>query len=88
MMDRIYQGRSVALKKMRKIPSQVEYRYLLREYQTQIRFKHSCILEILGHSEAGEVSELEMNQLKGFPVLVMELGGPSLENLIIKKGVK
>ncbi|KNB42131.1 tyrosine protein kinase [Blastocystis sp. subtype 4] len=74
----IYQGRSVALKKMRKIPSQVEYRYLLREFQTQIRFKHSCILEILGHSEAGE----------GFPVLVMELGGPSLENLIIKKGVK
>ena len=61
MMDRIYQGRSVALKKMRKIPSQVEYRYLLREFQTQIRFKHSCILEILGHSEAGEVSELEMN---------------------------
>ena len=40
---------------MRKIPSQAEYRYLLREFQTQMRFKHSCILEILGHSEATEV---------------------------------
>ncbi|KAK8818968.1 hypothetical protein WA538_001548 [Blastocystis sp. DL] len=71
----IYHGRDVALKKMRKIPSQAEYRYLLREFQTQMRFKHSCILEILGHSEATE----------GFPVLVMELGGPSLEDLLIKQ---
>lgn len=68
----------MALKKMRKIPSGVEYRYLLREFQTQMRFKHECILQIIGHSE----------DPSGFPVLVMELGGPSLESLIIKKKVR
>lgn len=53
---------------MKKIPTQVELRYLIREFQTQMRFKHECILEVYGHSE----------DPSGFPILVMELGGPSL----------
>ena len=73
-----YNGRHVALKKMRKIPSGAEYRYLLREFQTQMRFKHECILQIIGHSE----------DPSGFPILVMELGGSSLDQIIIKKKVK
>ena len=75
---RIYKGRDVALKKMCKIPTEVDYRYLVREFQTQMRFKHQCILEIIGHSE----------DPAGFPILIMELGGPSLEDLIIKRKVK
>lgn len=63
---------------MKKIPTQVELRYLIREFQTQMRFKHECILEVYGHSE----------DPSGFPILVMELGGPSLEDLVIHKGVK
>lgn len=74
----IYQGRDVALKKMCKIPTEVDYRYLVREFQTQMRFKHQCILEIIGHSE----------DPAGFPILIMELGGPSLEDLIIKRKLK
>ncbi|OAO13264.1 TKL family protein kinase [Blastocystis sp. ATCC 50177/Nand II] len=74
----IYKGKDAALKRMKKIPTQVELRYLIREFQTQMRFKHECILEVYGHSE----------DPSGFPILVMELGGPSLEDLVIHKGVK
>ena len=74
----IYQGQDVALKKMLKIPSEIEYRYLVREFQTQMRFKHQNILEIFGRSE----------DTSGFPILVMELSGPSLEDLIMKKKTK
>ena len=77
-MNSSYNGRHVALKKMRKIPSGLDYRYLLREFQTQMRFKHECILQIIGHSE----------DPSGFPILVMELGGSSLDKIIIKKKVK
>ena len=70
----MYNGRQVALKKMHKIPSPSDYRFLLREFQTQMRFKHDCILDIIGHSESKE----------GFPILVMELAEASLEDIIIK----
>lgn len=63
---------------MLKIPSETEYRYLVREFQTQMRFKHQNILEIFGRSE----------DTSGFPILVMELSGPSLEDLIMKKKTK
>lgn len=78
MINRIYNGQSVALKQLRSIPSTVEYRYLLREFQTQMRFKHSCILDIIGHSESKE----------GFPILVMELAEASLEDILIKQKKK
>ena len=78
MKYRLYNGRHVALKKMRSIPQGMQYTYLLREFQTQMRFKHECILQIFGHSE----------DPSGFPILVMELGGPSLDQIVIKKKVK
>lgn len=74
----IYKEKDVALKRMKKIPSVVESRYLLREFQMQMRFKHECILEIYGHSE----------DPSGFPILVIEFGGTSLEDLVIRKGIK
>lgn len=74
----MYKGQQVALKQMHKIPSPSEYRFLLREFQTQMRFKHDCILDIIGHSESKE----------GFPILVMELAGATLEDVIIKKKKK
>ena len=51
LTNSIYKEKDVALKRMKKIPSVVESRYLLREFQMQMRFKHECILEIYGHSE-------------------------------------
>ena len=78
LTNSIYKEKDVALKRMKKIPSVVESRYLLREFQMQMRFKHECILEIYGQSE----------DPSGFPILVIEYGGTSLEDLVIRRGVK
>ena len=63
---------------MRRILPEDESQYLSREIYIQMQFRHECILQILGYSE----------DPSGFPLLIMELGGQSLDKLIMDNHVK